>query len=183
MTWPDTPVQVVSSTPGTQALLNIGALSSGYNLWPRDINFTGAVFAGNLTNKNLGNNTGPTFNGDGQLRFITDDPGADDLACLDIGTMEYCWLVATSVPNLTALAAAFAAGANNWHRRGRLPFMVLDNLNVGITYVASYGIRDDRNRRVAPNIGAGGYAEGVAVAAGGGGGVAPKIVATSKYVF
>lgn len=184
LTWPVTCVQLLSSVPGTKANLTVGAFSSTFNLWPKDVAFLGAVIVGGLSNKLLGNVTGGSFNSDGQLRGITDDPGWNDLAGVEIGGMEYCWLVSTTLVGLTALAAAFGAGAKNWHRRTRLPFAVLDNLNIGTGYFISYGLRDDRDRRIAPTIAAGGYFEGTAFSgSGGGGGLPQKIVATSKFAF
>jgi len=183
ISWPEAVVQVISSTPTVQASWNVAAFSSTFNLWPRDILFSGAVITGGLSNRNLGNNTGGTFNSDGQLRGITDDPGWDDLAGVEVGSMQYCWLVSTTLVGLTALAVAFGAGARNWHRRTRLPFAVLDNLKIGTGYFISYGLRDDRDRRIAPTIAAGGFFEGYAFAGSGGGGLPQKIAAHSKYVF
>jgi len=181
--WPEAPVQLISSTPGTTYNLNVTAFTSTYNLWPRDTKFTGAVITGDLSNRSLGNNSGGSFNSDGQMRGITDDPGWNDLSGVNIDTMEYCWLVSTTLLGLTALAAAFASGSNNWHRRTRIPLAVLDNLNIGTHYFISYGLRDDRDRRVAPTVAAGNYFEGAAINGAGGGGFPQKICAHSKYVF
>lgn len=174
---PDGCVQFVSSTPGVSYAWNVtGAITSLSHIWPRDNDASGSAVApvGDISNKDLGGNTGWTLNTKGMVKLITDDVGADLLADNGIGPIQYCWLVDTSVANLTARAAAFAAGANNWHRKTNIPFAMLDNLNLLATYYFALGLADDRDRRVAPNIGGGDYqslivTQNEAATSGGGG--------------
>lgn len=149
--WPEAPVQLVSSVAATQYRLAAAAVTSIKHLWFRDCNWLGAALTGDLTNKNLFGNSGLlVLNSDGQLRFITDDPGLGTLASEELGDLQYCWMVDTSVLGLNAKLAAFAAGANNWHRRTLLPFAVLDNLSLGVTYYVAMALRDERDRRITP---------------------------------
>jgi hypothetical protein len=169
----DGPVQLTSSTAGTQYNFNVAVNTSNAQLCPRDnVSAGAAAMIGNLTNRDLGNNAGWTLNTLGKIRLIVDDPGRDELAAGLIGSMQYCWLVGTSLINITALAAAFAAGANNYHRKTNIPFAVLDNLNIGGTYFIAVGLIDDRGNRLTPNI-AGGDLVSEAVASPAAGGGAP----------
>jgi len=157
---PEGSVQFVSSVPATRYVWNVtGAITSVANIWPRDCDASVSPVApvGNLSNKDLGNNLGWTLNTKGMAKLITDDVGIDILANNLIGPIQYCWLVDTSVANLTARAAAFAAGANNWHRKTTIPFAMLDNLNLLTTYYFALALVDDRGRRLAPNVGGGDY--------------------------
>ncbi len=168
--YPDAPVQLVSSIAGVKYVFKVTAVTSIAYLWPRDNDATGGIaLVGNLTNKDLGGNVNWTLNTNGQLKVITEDAGQDLLAMGSVNWMKYCWIVSTSVVNLTAAVAAFLAGANNWHRSSMLPMQVVDNLNIGSTYYIALGIVDDRNNRVASNVGAGDYVTGPAVDGGGGG--------------
>lgn len=172
----DGTIQVVSSVAGTRYNLTVTALTSGQNTWWRDCNYAGAAFVGDLTNRDLGNNAGMTLNfPPAFIRVISEDAGQDLLAAGGIGPINYCWLVATSQANLAAAAAAFAGGANNWHRKTNIPFSMLDNLVKGTTYWIGLGLVDDRNRRVAPNVGAGDFATTVATADESGRGGANRI--------
>jgi hypothetical protein len=141
--WPEAPVQLVSSIAATQYGLNPAVVTGIQHLWFRDCNWLGAAITGDLTNKNLFGNSGLlTLNTDGQIRFITDDPGLGTLASEELGDLQYCWMVDTTVVGLNAKLAAFAAGANNWHRRTLLPFAVLDNLSLGVNYYVALALRD-----------------------------------------
>jgi hypothetical protein len=182
--WPEAVVQFLSSVAGTQYNLNVTVITSKKSVWPRDCNYSGAAWVGDLSNRSLGNNTGMTLNTpNGGMIVITEDPGADLLADADIGEMSYCWLVDTSVVNLTARVAAFLAGGNNWHRRTRIPLAFLDNMAVGTTYYVGLGLMDDRNRRVAPNMIAGDYISGNAGSLSGGGGPVASIVNSPRQQF
>jgi hypothetical protein len=178
----DGSVQVVSSTAGTTYTASLAVITSVANLWPRDWDASGgaALPVGDLTNKDLGGNTGWTLINPGFVRLISEDPGQDLLASGGVGPITFCWLVDTTLVGLTAQAAAFAAGANNWHRKTNLPFAMLDNLEIGTTYLIALGMVDDRNRREAPNIGAGDYVSEVVIAPerGGGGGARTIMVTT-----
>jgi hypothetical protein len=172
----DGTVQFISSAAGTQYNWNVtAAMTSIANIWPRDNNATASAIApvGNLTNKDLGNNLGWTLYFPAFVRLISDDPGQDLLADASIGSMQYCWFAATSQAGLAALAAAFAAGANNWHRKTNLPFTLLDNLNKGTLYYVALGMIDDWGRRYPPNVGAGDFTTMTAISGessfGGGG--------------
>jgi len=157
---PEGCVQFVSDTPNVQYVWKATAITSMANIWPRDCDASASPTppVGNLSNKDLGNNLGWTLNSHGFLKVITDDVGVDNLSELNIGNpIAYCWLVDTTVVGLTAKAAAFAAGAKNWHRKTGLPFAMLDNLNIGTTYYVALGIIDDRDRVVAPSVGTGDY--------------------------
>jgi hypothetical protein len=169
-------VQLVSSAAGVQYVWRVtGAITSVAHLWPRDCAAATSPVppVGDLSNKNLGNNTGWTLNTNGQAKLITDDVGSDILSANGIGPIQYCWLVDTSVASLTARAAAFGAGADNWHRKTNIPFALIDNLNVGGTYYIALGLVDDRDRRLAPNIGGGDYVTAVGSSGGGGGAGSP----------
>lgn len=156
--YPDAPVQLISSVAGTRYLFNVAVATSLAHLWPRDNNATGGIaLTGDLTNKDLGNNLGWTLNTPGFISVITEDVGQDLLAVGAISMMQYCWLVDTTLAGLTAKAAAFLAGANNWHRSGYIPFEMLDNLSIGTTYFITLGLVDDRNNRVVGSVGAGDY--------------------------
>ena len=157
---PDGCVQFVSSIPNTRYVWRVtGAITSLSQIWPRDCDASTSPVApvGGLSNKDLGNNLGWTLNTKGMAKLITDDVGIDLLADNNIGPIQYCWLVDTSVANLTARAAAFLAGANNWHRKTNIPFAMLDNLNLLTTYYFALALVDDRGRRLAPNVGGGDY--------------------------
>jgi hypothetical protein len=157
---PDGCVQFVSSIPNTRYVWRVtGAITSLSQIWPRDCDASTSPVApvGGLSNKDLGNNLGWTLNTKGMAKLITDDVGIDLLADNNIGPIQYCWLVDTSVANLTARAAAFAAGANNWHRKTNIPFAMLDNLNLLTTYYFALALVDDRGRRLTPNVGGGDY--------------------------
>jgi hypothetical protein len=165
-------VQLVSSVAGTRYAFNVtGAITSLQWLWPRDSDASASfvVPVGDLTNRNLGHNLGWVLNSDGQLRVISEDPGQDILAENSIGQIQYCWLVDTVLAGLAAKATAFAAGANNYHRKTNIPFAVLDNLNIGTSYFVALALADDRDRRVVPNVLAGDYATAKAYSGGGGG--------------
>jgi hypothetical protein len=168
----DAPVQFISSIAGARYFLNVTVVTSVTNIWPRDCDASGgSALAGDYSNKDLGHNLNWTGlpNG-GMAQMITDDPGEDLLAVAGFGTCEYCWLLDTTLVGLTAKAAAFAAGARNWHRRTNLPYAALDNLNIGTLYYVTLGFRDERNRRAAPNVVAGDYATTYGKNAAGGGG-------------
>ena len=155
--WPCAPIQLISSLAGTRWNLTVTAVTSIKYLCPRDCN-SATVFIGDLTNKDLYNNVNWFLNNGGLVRVITDDPANDELVSEYLGDAEYCWFVAPNLVTLTALLAAFLAGtADNWHRRTKLPWAVLDNLNIGTVYLVALGLRDERNRRVVPNLGAGDY--------------------------
>ena len=172
----DCPVQFVSSVAGTRYNLTVTVLSASINIWPRDCNYAGAAFVGDRSNRDLGHNVNMTLTfPPAFIRVITEDAGQDLLAAQAIGPMSYCWLVATSLAALTAQAAAFAGGSNNWHRRTNIPFAFLDNLVLGTTYWIGLGLLDDRNNRVAPNVGAGDFATAVAISNEGGGGGAHQL--------
>jgi len=177
----DGTVQVVSSVAGTLYNLTVTALTNGQNLWWRDCNYAGAAFVGNTGNRDLRNNLGMTLNfPPAYVRVISEDAGSDLLAANALGSIQYCWLVATSQVALAALAAAFLAGTNNWHRRTAIPLAFLDNLVMGGNYWVGLGLRDDRNNRVAPNIGAGDFATALAITPESGGGGARRITVTTK---
>lgn len=164
-------VQMLSTVNGTRYNLNVTVLTSAANLWFRDCNYTGPVLTGDLTNVNLGNNVGLALNvTPAFIRVDCEDPGTDLLAIAGIGQYSYCWLVSTTLVGLTALAAAFGSGSNNWHRRTNIPLALLNNLTLGTTYFIAVGLLDDRNRRLAPNIGGGDYISGVANSSESGGG-------------
>jgi len=163
----DCPVQLISSTAGTKYTLKPTVVTSVANLWPRDCITTLAI-TGNLSNVNLGNNSGWTLNQNGVVRIITDDPGDAELAAAGFGLYEYCWLVSTTLVGLGTLVTNFAAGANNWHRRTSLPMAYLDNLSPGTLYYIALGLRDERDRRLAPVIGSDDYATGYPALCGGG---------------
>ena len=156
----DGTVQFISSAAGTKYNWNVtAAITSIANIWPRDNDASGSAVApvGNLTNKDLGNNTGWSLYVAAYVRLISDDPGQDLLADASIGSMQYCWFAATSQAALAALATAFGTGANNWHRKTNLPFVLLDNLNKGTVYFVALGMIDDWGRRYPPNVGAGDF--------------------------
>jgi len=181
VTCTDDLVQVVSSVPGTQYTLNVAVLTSAANCWFRDCIWVGPPLVGNLTNRDLRNNVGMTLNfPPAYVRVISEDAGSDLLAANALDSIQYCWLVATSQAALAALAAAFLAGTNNWHRRTAVPLAFLDNLVLGTNYWIGLGLRDDRNNRVAPNIGAGDFATAVALTPESGGGGASRITVTTK---
>lgn len=176
----DCPVQLISSTAGTKYTLTPTVVTSVANLWPRDCITTLAI-TGNLSNVNLGNNSGWTLNRNGTIRIITDDPGDAELAAAGFGLYEYCWLVSTTLVGLGTLVTNFAAGANNWHRRTSLPLAYLDNLAPTTLYYIALGLRDERDRRLAPVIGADDYATGYPALCGGGDG--DNIVNTSCNTY
>lgn len=182
---PDGCVQFVSSVPGLAYKWRVTVLTSLANIWPRDNDASTSPVppVGGLSNRDLGNNIGWTLNTKGLAKLITDDVGTDQLAANNIGPFQYCWLVGTSVVNLTAIAAAFAAGANNWHRKTNIPFAILDNLKLGSTYYFAIGLLDDRNRRQTPNVVGGDYTSLLITqgeSGGGGGGGHKSAVASSK---
>lgn len=152
----DGTVELVSSVAGTRYNFNVTVATSLKNLWPRDNNAV-TPLTGDLTNKDLGNNNGWTLNSPGYISVSTDDPGTDLLVMGGVNKMQYCWFVADSLVNLTAQAAAFATGSNNWHRKTNIPFAMLDNLQLYSTYFIAVGMIDDRGNRLAPNVGAGDY--------------------------
>ena len=157
---PEGCVQFVSSVPNTQYVWKATAITRIAHVWPRDCDASASPVPpiGDESNKDLGNNLGWTLNTHGFLKVITDDVGVDNLSELNVGKpIAYCWLVDTTVVGLTAKAAAFAAGAMNWHRRTGIPFAMLDNLNLATTYYVALGLIDDRNRVVAPSVGTGDY--------------------------
>jgi hypothetical protein len=173
----DGTTQFVSSVAGTRYTWRIGvAITSLANIWPRDNDASAGAIApvGGITVKDLGNNAGWTFNPGAAvaayIRVITEDAGQDLLAAGGIGPINYCWLVGTSLVAITALVAAYAAGANNWHRKTCIPFAILDNLVKGATYWIALGLVDDRGRRASPNIGAGDFATAMALSPESGGG-------------
>lgn len=171
-------VQFVSSVPNTQYVWKATAITRIAHVWPRDCDASASPAApvGDLSNKDLGNNLGWTLNTHGFLKVITDDVGADRLSELNIGNpIAYCWLVDTTLVGLTAKAAAFAAGAKNWHRKTGIPYAMLDNLNIGATYFIALGIIDDRDRVVAPSVGAGDYVSLVVTQSENSGGGGPSI--------
>lgn len=179
----DGPVQLTSSTAGTQYNFDVAVNTSNAQLWPRDnVSAGAAAMIGNLTNRDLGNNVGWTLNTPGKVRMIVDDPGRDELAAGLIGSMQYCWLVGTSLGNITALAAAFAAGANNYHRKTNIPFATLDNLNIGGTYFIAVGLIDDRGNRLTPNIAGGDFVPEVIAGPAAGGGAPHSLHVQTKTV-
>jgi len=175
-------VQMLSTVNGVRYNLNVTVLTSAANLWFRDCNYAGPVLTGDLTNMNLGNNSGLALNvSPAFIRVDCEDPGTDLLAIAGIGQYSYCWLVSSTLVGLTALAAAFGSGSNNWHRRTNIPLALLNNLVKGNTYFIAVGLLDDRNRRLAPNVGGGDYVSAVANSSelpGGGGGKNNLFVST-----
>lgn len=155
--WPEAPVQLISSVAGTRWNLTVAAVVNIDYLCPRDCN-SATVFNGNLSTKDLYNNVSWLLPNGGLVRVITDDPGPNELVAEFLGDCEYCWFVDTSLVNMQARLNAFLANtADNWHRRTRLPWAVLDNLVISAVYVVALGLRDERNRRVVPNLGLGDY--------------------------
>lgn len=170
VSWPDAPVQFVSSVAGTAYAMPVTAVVSLANIWPRDWNASGgAALAGGLSNKNLGGNTGWTLNTPGLVRVVSEDAGASLLAAWGYGDVQYCWLVADSEAALTTLAANFATGADNWHRRTVIPLAFLDNLSIGGTWYVALGLRNERDERLAPDVGAGDFVSLIAGSDSGGG--------------
>jgi hypothetical protein len=168
---PDCPVQFISSVAGTAYNLNVTVNSSTDYIWPRDCNLGGGAspITGDISNKDLDNNSGWNLPGKGVIRVITDDPGQDTLALGDPGDYQFCWLVATSKAALTTLSADFANGHHNWHRRTYLPYAELDALAIGTKYFIGLGLRNADDDRLAPNIAAGDYIEKYADSSLGGG--------------
>jgi hypothetical protein len=168
----DAPVQFISSVAGTYFNFNVTVLTSARSIWPRDVNSSASpvAIACDASNKDLRHNLGWTGmpNG-GQVRVITDDPGQDQLADGGYGLYQYCWLVANSLANLLVLRTNFLAGDRNWFRRTNIPFAVLDNLTIFGTYYVALGLRDERDRRFAPDVAGGDYATITADTGGGGG--------------
>jgi hypothetical protein len=173
----DGATQFVSSVAGTRYTWRVGvAITSVANVWPRDADSSGSAIVpvGGITVKDLGNNLGWNLNpvnvAAAFIRVVTEDAGQDLLAAGGIGPINYCWLVGTSLANIAALAAAYAGGANNWHRKTCIPFAMLDNLVKGTTYWLALGLVDDRGRRATPNIGGGDFTTAIALSPESGGG-------------
>jgi hypothetical protein len=168
----DDAVQMISTVGGTRYNLNVAVLTNAQNLWFRDCNYTGPALVGDLTNINLGNNSGLALNiAPAAIRIDSEDPGLDLLAIAGIGQYSYCWFVDSTLVGLTAKVAAFGTGSNNWHRKTNIPQTLLDNLVLSNTYFIALGLIDDRNRRLVPNVAGGDRISAVAnISESGGGG-------------